>query len=124
MPISRIIRLALIVVKVVILCFGPKWPRRMAMMSGPPARPSLMGCGMPGKRMGREPKMIPTTMPRKMGTRFGLSRAPLELPTCSATRLMFCSAPMQIRASPICRYRSGRATSSTPERMTRVTLTS
>ncbi len=54
---------------------------RMAMMSGPPARPSLTGTGIPGSIIGIMPKITSRTIPRKYGSRFGSLSFFIELPS-------------------------------------------
>ena len=87
---------------------------RMAMMSGPPAIPSLRGTGIPGMAIGSEPKMIPTRMPMKMVAMLGASRRLIELPSTSATRLTRSSGPTTITRSPTCSGRWGLAKRSMP----------
>jgi hypothetical protein len=43
----------------------------MDTISGPPARPSFTGCGIPGNINGILPKIHPNAMPKKMGIRLG-----------------------------------------------------
>ena len=92
----------------------------MAIISGPPARPSFTGLGMPGKAKGMLPKTMPTRMPIKMDAMFGWSSRFTELPNRRVTRFTASSGPTTIRRSPICRR---FAKSSMPERVTRVTFT-
>ena len=44
----------------------PRWLRRMAMTSGPPARPRRTGAGKPSMRKGYRPSSTPSKMPAKM----------------------------------------------------------
>ena len=43
----------------------------MAMISGPPAKPSFIATGMLGMLIGRLPKRIPTMIPIKIVAMFG-----------------------------------------------------
>ena len=53
-------------------------------MSGPPARPSLIGCGRPGKAMGNVPSATPSAMPMKNGMKCVSLSSLSELPTAAA----------------------------------------
>ena len=41
----------------------PIWLRTSATISGPPARPSLTGAGVPGRTIGKPPKITPSKIP-------------------------------------------------------------
>ena len=122
-PISRSIRLALMVVYVTRCILCPKRPIRMATTSGPPARPNFTGVGMPGNAMGRLPNRIPRKIPTKMVTMFGVSRRFNWLPSTPATRSTASCWPTTITRSPTWSTRLGSANRSIPERLIRVTLT-
>ena len=95
----------------------------MATTSGPPARPSLTGVGIPGNAMGRLPHRIPRKMPTNNVIMFGSLRRFKELPSTLATRSTASSEPTTMTRSPTCSIRLGLANRSTPERLTRVMLT-
>ena len=95
----------------------------MAMMSGPPAKPSFTGIDIPVMWKGRLPKMIPTSIPTKMVSRLGLSSRVFWLPSFEAKMLTASSGPTTTSLSPTCRLTFGWANSSIPERKMRVTLT-
>ena len=121
-PISLIIKLALIVVYVIILYWGPKRLIRMDTISGPPARPSFTGCGIPGNINGILPKIHPNAMPKKMGIRLGWFSLFMEFPKTFSAWVTASSLPTIVTRSPICNCKCGEATKSTPERLIRVML--
>ena len=95
----------------------------MAIISGPPAKPSLSGVAMPGNWNGMLPKIIPTNMPRKMAPTLGWSRRLTELPSRRSTRVTLSSGPATIKRSPICMRSARSAKRFMPWRVIRVTFT-
>ena len=91
-------------------------------MSGPPARPSLTGCGIPGNMKGILPRIHPSAIPRKIGIRLGWLRRFMEFPNTFSAWLTASSLPTTVTRSPICNCKLGEATKSIPERLTRVML--
>ena len=74
------------------------------MISGPPARPSFSGTGIPGIANGMLPKIRPMRIPMKIVAIFGASRRLTELPMSSATRFTFSSGPTTITRSPVWKW--------------------
>ena len=91
-------------------------------MSGPPARPSLTGRGMPGSSSGMLPRKTPSAMPRKRGMRLGSLSRFMELPSTFSTASMAAGVPTTLTRSPTCRLSRGVATRSIPARLIRVML--
>ena len=89
-------------------------------MSEPPARPSLNGCDNPGKAIGSVPSNTPRSIPKNSDARFGASSFFAELPNALAILSTASASPTTVRRSPICRMRSGVASSSIPARRIRV----
>ena len=96
---------------------------RMAMISGPPAKPNFTGTGMPGMAKGNEPKISPRKTPTKIVAIFGAFRRRTEFPIWLATRSTASSGPTTMILSPTCRGRLAEAKRSMPCRVRRVTLT-
>src|ERR1700741_5144206 len=67
----------------------PTRPRMSATIRGPPARPSLIGCGSPGKAMGSVPSAMPRVMPMKNGMKCVSLSSLSELPTAVAALSRF-----------------------------------
>src|SRR5580704_1816198 len=84
---------------------GPILPTRLstrATMRGPPANPSLTGAGIPGKTIGKLPRITPSKIPTKTGKTCGWSNALGLLPTSSPTCTTPSFDPTTKRKSPNC----------------------
>ena len=92
-------------------------------MSGPPARPSFTGIGIPGIKKGMLPNRIPRKIPTNIVTMGGSFNLFSVLPSSFSTLLMFSSSPTTITRSPTCKVRLVAPSRSIPERFTRVILT-
>ena len=69
--------------------------------------------------IGSEPSVTPSTIPKKSEARFGASSFLVELPKAFAILSTASASPTTVSRSPICRRRSGVASSSIPARRTR-----
>ena len=123
MPSSRSMRFALFAMKKL---SGPILRLRLriiATISGPPARPSLSGVGMPGIATGMLPTITPRKMPRNAGRISGWSSAVSESPNSFAAAAMLSGVPTTSNLSANFTRISRRPVNLNPPRVTRLTVT-